>query len=262
MKNKVAVVVGGTSGVNFGIARAFGEQGARVAVLGRNPEKAAGAAESLSAAGINAMPLSADVRDYEAVEMALQQVNDAWGDIDIVVSGAAGNFPAGALDMSPNGFKAVVDIDLIGTYHVFRACFPHLRKPGASLISISAAQAVNPRPLQSHVCAAKAGVNMLTLCLAMEWGPAGVRVNAISPGPIAGTEGMRRLTPTPEDEQRLKNKIPLRRYGEASEIGDLAVFLCGSQAAYITGAILNCDGGSQLGDASRNVVNSVVKQHG
>src|SRR6185295_16943320 len=116
--------------------------------------------------------------------------------------GAAGNFVAPALGMSANGFKTVVDIDLMGTFHVFRASFAFLRRPGASLIAITAPQAVRPSMFQAHVCSAKAGINMLTKCLAMEWGPAGVRVNAISPGPIADTEGMRRLAPSAEAEQR------------------------------------------------------------
>src|SRR3546814_5331450 len=107
---------------------------------------------------------------------------DTYGKIDIVISGAAGNFVAPALGISSNGFKTVVDIDLVGTFHVLRASFQYLNRPGASLISITAPQGVNPSMFQAHVCSAKAGINMLTKCLALEWGPAGVRVKAISPG--------------------------------------------------------------------------------
>ena len=114
------------------------------------------------------------------------------------------------------------------------------------MISITAGQAVNPTMLQSHACAAKAGINMLTRCLAMEWGAAGVRVNAISPGPIRDTEGMARLAPTPESEAAVKRLIPLGDYGEKRDIADLAVFLCSDSAKYITGAILDCDGGFSL----------------
>lgn len=148
--------------------------------------------------------------------------------------------------MSANAFKTVIDIDLMGTFHVLRASYEFLRKPGASVISISAGQAVNPTMFQSHVCAAKAGINMLTKCLAMEWGAAGVRVNAISPGPIRDTEGMARLTPSPESEAALKRVIPLGDYGEKRDIADLAVYLCSDSAKYITGAILDCDGGFSL----------------
>ena len=172
-----------------------------------------------------------------------------YGEIDILVCGAAGNFPAPVMGMSANGFKAVIDIDLLGTYNTCRAAYAHLRKPGASIISISANHADHAYALQSHVCAAKAGVNQLIRVLAMEWGPAGIRVNGISPGPIAGTEGMARLAPTQEAERSIVTRVPLRRFGAIAEIAESAVFLCSDSAAYITGTILDCDGGSQLGDA-------------
>jgi NAD(P)-dependent dehydrogenase (short-subunit alcohol dehydrogenase family) len=143
----------------------------------------------------------------------------------------------------------VVDIDLNGTFNVFRGCYDLIRKPGASLIAISAGQAVNPMPFQAHACAAKAGVNQLIRVLAMEWGPEGVRVNGISPGPISGTEGMARLAPSKASAEALASRIPLRRFGEISEVADSAVFLCSEAAAYITGTILDCEGGSQLGDS-------------
>jgi len=152
--------------------------------------------------------------------------------------------------LSANGFRTVVDIDLNGTFNVFRGAFDLLRKPGASLIAISAGQAINPIMLQAHACAAKAGVNQLVRVMAMEWGPLGVRVNGISPGPIAGTEGMARLAPTEQITETLTRRIPLRRYGTIAEVAESAVFLCSESAAYITGTILDCDGGSQLGDSS------------
>ena len=194
------------------------------------------------------------MRDYEAVDRALRTAHDQHGAIDFVISGAAGNFVAPALGMSANGFKTVIDIDLIGTFNVLRASYAYLNRPGASLISISAPQAVNASMFQAHVCAAKAGVNMLTKCLAMEWGPAGVRVNAISPGPIADTEGMARLAPTPEAEARIKAGIALRDYGEKRDIANVALFLCSENARFITGSIIDCDGGSKLGDASASAL--------
>jgi NAD(P)-dependent dehydrogenase (short-subunit alcohol dehydrogenase family) len=150
--------------------------------------------------------------------------------------------------MSANGFRTVVDIDLNGTFNVFRAAYD-LLAPNASLIAITAGQAVNPSMMQAHVCAAKAGINQLIRVLAMEWGPAGVRVNGISPGPIAGTEGMARLSPTPESDKAITARIPLRRFGEVGEVAESAVFLVSDSARYVTGTILDCDGGSQLGDA-------------
>ena len=250
LAGKTAFVAGASSGINLGIAHAFARAGAKVAVISRSHEKIQAAAQELRDAGATAMGIAADVRDYHGVEAALQATADAYGPIDIVLSGAAGNFVAPALGMSANGFKTVVDIDLIGTFNVLRAAYAFLRRPGASMISITAGQAVNPSMYQAHVCAAKAGINMLTKCLAMEWGPEGVRVNAISPGPIADTEGMRRLGPTPEVEAKIKARIALRDYGEKRDIADVALFLCTDNARYITGTIIDCDGGSQLGDSS------------
>lgn len=235
---------GGSGGVRA--SRVAAQLGAKVAVAGRNPEKAQAAAAEI---GKDAIGLSCDVRDYAAIRSGLEQASAKLGPLDIVVSGAAGNFVAAALGMSANGFKTVVDIDLNGTFNVFRACYDLLKRPGASLIAITAGQAVNPSMMQAHVCAAKAGINQLIRVLAMEWGPSGVRVNGISPGPIAGTEGMRRLAPSEQAEKAITSRIPLRRYGEIEEVAESAVFLVSDSARYVTGTILDCDGGSQLGDA-------------
>jgi len=151
--------------------------------------------------------------------------------------------------MSANAFRTVVDIDLNGTFNVFRGCHD-LLAPNASLIAITAGQAVNASPLQIHACAAKAGVNQLVRVLAMEWGP-DVRVNGISPGPIAGTEGMARLAPGAEGRGAHYERIAMKRWGEIEEVAECAIFLSSPSAAYITGTILDCDGGSQLGDATR-----------
>jgi NAD(P)-dependent dehydrogenase (short-subunit alcohol dehydrogenase family) len=245
LSGKVAFVTGGSSGINLGIAERFAKAGAKVVINGRNVEKLEGAVKGLQAHG-TAMGVPADVRDYASVEKAFQTAREAYGEIDILVCGAAGNFPAPVLGMSSNGFKAVMDIDVLGTFNACRAGFEHLRKPGAAVINISAPQAFLPTAMQAHVCAAKAGVDMLTRVLAIEWGGAGVRVNAISPGPIDDTEGMKRLAPSEGAREKIVQHLPLQRMGAKVDISNLALFLASDAASYITGSVMVCDGGWSL----------------
>jgi NAD(P)-dependent dehydrogenase (short-subunit alcohol dehydrogenase family) len=236
-------VFGGTTGINLGIAQAFAGAGARISVASRRQENVDFALATL---GTGALGLVADVRDDAAVAAALATARARHGEIDVLVSGAAGNFLAEVNSMSSNAFKVVVDIDLQGSFHVARRAYEHLRKPGASLIFISAPQSTVPMPYQAHVCAAKAGVDHFARVLAIEWGAAGVRVNAISPGPIAGTEGMRRLAPQGEQgDELVRAMVPLGRMGTPEDIAQLAMFLGSDAASYISGAVIACDGGAQ-----------------
>lgn len=243
---KTVFVAGGTSGINLGIAQAFAAAGARVAVFSRSPERVDAALASLRSVGAEALGFSGDVRDMGSVQEALAGTCEAWGSIDVLCSGAAGNFVAPVAAMSANGFKSVMDIDLLGSFHVLRAAYPFLTKPGASIINISAPQASIATPMQAHVCAAKAGVDMLTRVLAMEWGPEGIRVNSIVPGPIDGTEGMARLTPTAEARDAVIRNLPLRRYGDISSVAKVALMLSSSVCDYVTGVVLPVDGGASL----------------
>ena len=193
---KTVFIAGGTSGINLGVAKGFGAAGAKVFVISRNPEKVASAIEEIKATGADADGASADVRDFDAVKTTFENCAKKFGEIDVLISGAAGNFPARANNISSNGFRSVLEIDLLGTHHVMTAAYPHLKKPGASIVNISAPQAEVAMTGQSHVCAAKAGVDMITKTLALEWGPKGIRINSVIPGPIDKTEGMRRLAPT------------------------------------------------------------------
>jgi NAD(P)-dependent dehydrogenase (short-subunit alcohol dehydrogenase family) len=236
-------VAGGTSGINLGIARAFAAAGARLGVGSRRQEKIDAAVAGLGSAAGPALGYRFDVRDPAAVAAALDGFAAAAGPIDVLVSGAAGNFPALARDLSPNGFKAVIDIDLLGTFHVMRAAYPHMRRPGGSLINISAPQASIASAFQVHVCAAKAGVDMVTRCLAIEWGPEGLRVNGVVPGPIAGTEGMARLAPTPEAQDRVTREVPLRRWGTPDDVARACLFLGSEAAGYVNGVVVAADGG-------------------
>jgi 2,4-dienoyl-CoA reductase [(3E)-enoyl-CoA-producing], peroxisomal len=196
-----------------------------------------------------AFAVAADVRNPEEVEQALAATVERFGRIDIVVNGAAGNFLCAAEELSPNGFGTVVDIDLKGTFNVCRAAFAELKKNQGQILNISATLHYLGTPMQIHVSAAKAGVDALTKNLAVEWGRYGIRVNAIAPGPIGDTEGMKRLVPEPIKE-KLKQRIPLGRFGLIEDIENAAVFLCSNAASYINGAVIVVDGGHWLASNS------------
>ncbi|MEM9461228.1 MAG: SDR family oxidoreductase [Myxococcota bacterium] len=249
-KDKHVLAAGGTSGINFGIAAGFAKAGARLSVFSRSKDKVAAATDALEALGASARGWTADVRKPEEVNAVIADAAKTHGPIDVLVSGAAGNFPATALQMSPNAFGSVVGIDLLGTFHVLRFAFEHLNKPGASVINISAPQAWVPMVAQAHVCAAKAGVDMLTKTLALEWGPHGVRVNSLVPGPIDGTEGMKRLVADEAMKDSVARTVPLRRLGRVEDCADVALFLASDAARYVNGVVLPVDGGWSLAGAS------------
>lgn len=239
-------VAGGTSGINLGIARAFAAAGARIGVGSRRQEKIDAAVATLGSPAGPALGYAFDVRDREAVEAAIAAFAAEAGPIDVLVSGAAGNFVSLAKDISPNGFKSVVDIDVMGTWHVMKAAYPHMRRPGGSIINVSAPQAQIPMAGQVHVCAAKAGVDMVTRCLALEWGAEGLRVNSVVPGPIDGTEGMARLAPDAAARDRVAASVPLGRFGEPDDVAAACLYLGSTAASYVSGAILPADGGWSL----------------
>ncbi len=241
---KVAFVTGGGSGIGAGIAKRLAEQGAKVALCGRTVEKLDAVAKEIAAAGGQARSFACDVRDYAALEAAIKGAVEAFGGLDVLVNSAAGNFLAPAASLSANGFRAVVDIDLCGTFNACRAAFEHLAKTRGNIVSITAGQGRIPMPLQVHAGAAKAGIEKLTRDLALEWGPSGVRVNAVSPGPIENTEGMARLGGS--DPQRMTKRVPLGRFGAIDEIADAVLFLVSPAAGYVTGASLAVDGGMEL----------------
>ncbi len=243
---KVVVVAGGSSGINLGIAQGFARLGAKVCVFGRDEDKATAAAEELAKAGGTAFGCAADVRNYDQVKAIFEQIQQMWGTVDVIVSGAAGNFVAPAESISSNGFRTVIEIDLLGTFHVLRAGFEHRTPQGSVMINISAPQSTHAYPFQAHVGAAKAGIDLLTKSLAMEWGRFGVRVLAIQPGPIDDTEGMKRLAPNEHARKAISAMVPLGSFGQKDDIANLALFLASPAASYMTGAIVPCDGGQDV----------------
>lgn len=249
--NKNVLVVGGTSGINRGIAETFAKAGARVAVVSRAQEKVDATIQSLQDCGAAAARgFAADVREVEAIKAGIDAIAADWGKLDVVISGAAGNFPALAMGMSPNGFRSVIEIDLLGTFHVMQAIYPHLKKPGASIINISAPQAEIPMAGQSHVCAAKAGVDMITRTLCLEWGGEGIRINSVIPGPIDNTEGMNRLAPNEKIRAAVVKSVPLQRMGSTDDIAHACLFLASDFASYISGTVIPVDGGWAQGGAA------------
>ncbi|MEM9104711.1 MAG: SDR family oxidoreductase [Pseudomonadota bacterium] len=243
-RNRAVVVVGGTSGINRGIAEAFAALGDRVAVASRSQEKVDDTVTALETLGAaEAIGQAFDVRQADAVGKGMSDFHDAFGDFDVLVSGAAGNFPALTADMSVNAFKTVVDIDLMGTVHVLKSAYPFLLRPGSSIINISAPQSWLPYEGQAHVCAAKAGVDQITRTLALEWAAEGIRVNSVVPGFIAGTEGVRRLSPGPDAADHILKSIPLGRMGEPQDVANACLFLASSLSSYISGSLIVVDGG-------------------
>jgi len=259
LADRVAFVTGGGTGITGGVARALAEAGANVALVSRSLEHLEPAAKAINEAhaaravraGMPALPtgqafaIAADVRKPDEIEKAIAATVERFGKIDVVVNGAAGNFLCKAEELSPNGFGTVVDIDLKGTFNVCRAAFDQLKQSRGQILNISATLHYLGTPMQLQVSAAKAGVDALTRNLAVEWGRYGIRVNAIAPGPIGDTEGMKRLVPEPIKE-KLKQRIPLGRFGLIEDIENAAVFLCSDAANYINGAVLVVDGGHWL----------------
>jgi len=255
LKERVAFVTGGGTGITGGVARALAEAGANVALVSRSIEHLEAAAKAINDARAlragtpalhgEAFPIAADVRKPDDLEKAIAATVDRFGSIDIVINGAAGNFLCKAEELSSNGFGTVVDIDLKGTFNVCRAAFAELKKNRGQILNISATLHYLGTPMQLHVSAAKAGVDALTRNLAVEWGRYGIRVNAIAPGPIEDTEGMKRLVPEPI-KQKLRERVPLGRFGLIKDIENAAVFLCSDAASYVNGTVLVVDGGHWL----------------
>jgi peroxisomal 2,4-dienoyl-CoA reductase len=205
-------------------------------------------AAEIARSGVRSFAAAGDVRKPEDVDAVVSQTVEKFGRLDILINGAAGNFVCLAEKLSPNGFGTVVDIDLKGTFNVSRAAFPHLKQRGGAVLNISATLQLLGTIGQAHASAAKAGVDALTRTLAAEWGPSGIRVNGLAPGPVEGTEGVRRLT-TPASRRMIEEQCPLGRMASIEEVADAAVFLCSDAASIITGVTLVADGGLWLRSA-------------
>jgi peroxisomal 2,4-dienoyl-CoA reductase len=245
LKGRAALVTGGGTGICRGIALALAGAGCDVAITSRSEEHLLPTVDDIRNKGVRSVCRAGDVRKPADVDAVVSHTVDAFGRLDILVNGAAGNFVCLAENLSPNGFGTVVDIDLKGTFNVSRAAFPFLKKQGGAVLNISATLQLLGTIGQSHASAAKAGIDALTRALAAEWGPAGVRVNGLAPGPVDGTEGVRRLT-SEKTRTQIEQLCPLGRMATIDEVANAAVFLCSEASAFITGVTLVIDGGLWL----------------
>jgi NAD(P)-dependent dehydrogenase (short-subunit alcohol dehydrogenase family) len=248
LKDKVFVVTGGGSGLGAEMARRFAALGAHSVVLGRRLDRLEKVADEIAEAGGKATPLACDVRDVQAVQAVADEVDKQLGRIDGLVNNAAGNFLAASEDLSPNGFRTVVDIVLNGTFNCTSAFGKKMiaRGKGGAVVSIVTTYAWTGSAFVLPSACAKAGVLALTRSLAVEWAHYGIRLNAIAPGPVPTDGAFSRLMPDPSFEEMARNRVPLKRFGTPREIADAAVFLLCDGAGYVTGDCLTVDGGEWL----------------
>lgn len=246
---RAALVTGGGTGICRGIALALASVGCDVAITSRSFEHLEPTSAEIQRLGVRSLAVAGDVRKPDDVDAVVSRTARAFGRLDILVNGAAGNFVCLAEQLSPNGFGTVVDIDLKGTFNVSRAAYPHLGQRGGAILNISATLQLLGTRGQVHASAAKAGVDALTRTLAVEWGPSKIRVNGLAPGPVEGTEGVRRLT-TEGSRRTIEEICPLRRLASVDDVANAAVFLCSDLGSFITGVTLVIDGGLWLNSAS------------
>ncbi len=239
LKDQVAIITGGGSGIGLATAAEMVRLGARVAICGRNADKLAAARTQL---GVLAVPC--DIREPAQVEAFVKQVIAEYGRLDILVNNAGGQFPSPAQHISPNGFLAVVKNNLVGTFHMCREVGNQWMIPnkGGRIVNVIA-NIYRGFPGMVHTGAARAGVENMTMTLAVEWAQFQILVNAVAPGIIlsSGTAQY-----PPQLLERGIAETPLKRAGTVEEVAASIVFLASPAAQYITGQTLRIDGAQAL----------------
>jgi len=241
LRGQVALVTGGGTGIGKEIARVLGRHGARLAIASRRREVCEETARELAGEGIEVLVDQFDVRRPDEVERVVRAILARFGRLDILVNNAAGNFPAPISRISYNGFKSVVDIDLLGTYNCSKAAFElAMRASGGNIVNIAAAFELSGVAYQAHVAAAKTGVLSLTRTCAVEWAPYGIRVNGVNPGATGNTEGMRRSEAIPSGPQRSSNPLGVLSHGQ--DVALCVLFLVSPSARHVSGQVIAVDG--------------------
>ncbi|GMJ13801.1 short-chain dehydrogenase-reductase B [Hibiscus trionum] len=267
VKGKVCLITGGGSGIGFEISTQLGKHGASVAIMGRRKQVLDHAVSSLRSLGINAAGFEGDVRKQEDARRVVESTVTHFGHLDILVNAAAGNFLVSAEDLSPNGFRTVMDIDSVGTFTMCHEALKYLKKGGhgrnssggGSILNISATLHYTASWYQIHVSAAKAAVDSITRNLALEWGTDyDIRVNGIAPGPIGDTPGMSKLVPD-EIKNKTRELMPLYKLGDKWDIAMAALYLVSDAGKYVNGTTLVVDGGLWL-SRPRHLPKEEVKQ--
>ena len=243
---RVALITGGATGIGKEIARTLGEHGAKLALCSRKQDNLEAARAELEAEGFECLTVPCDVRKADEVEQVFRMILERYGRLDIVINNAAGNFPAPMAGISYNGFKSIVDIDLLGTYNVSKAAFEaHLKEHGGHIVNITAPFEGMGVSFQAHVAAAKTGVESLTRSCAVEWGPHGIRVNAVGPGAVSDTEGLARFE-NANVSDRTGPSCPLGYDGTKRDIANCVLFLVSEAASYISGQVVVVDGAGSV----------------
>jgi NAD(P)-dependent dehydrogenase (short-subunit alcohol dehydrogenase family) len=253
LNGQTIVITGGGTGLGKSMSRRFGELGANLVISGRRKEKLEETADEFSKLGINVLTCPGDVRKLEDVELMTSQAIDKFGKIDGLLNNAAGNFISPTEMLSPNAFKVVIDIVLMGTWNCTSTIGKEMIKnKKGNVLSIVTTYAWTGSPYVVPSAAAKAGVLAMTRSLAVEWGKYNIRFNAIAPGPFPTKGAWSRLMPPGfEDfEDGMKNKIPMKRFGERHELENLASYLMSDGSAYINGEVVTIDGGEWIAGAA------------
>ena len=262
LKGKTILITGGGSGLGLSMAKGFAAAGAEIAICGRTQEKLDKALEEIHPLTTRAEAYAVDVRDYEAVtEMFSKATKDFGGPLNGLVNNAAGNFLSASEDLSPGGFKAIVDIVLHGAFnctHQFGNQLIKAKQPGTVLnIVTTYAEHTGSAFVLPSACA-KAGVLAMTRSLAFEWAEYNIRLNAIAPGPFPTEGAWTRLLPSKKYEKAYLKKIPFHRYGKHEELANLATFLMSDLSPYLTGESVTIDGGESLSGGQFNFIDSLM----